>query len=201
LAAEATTSGTRNAAYTYDPFGALRSGSVPANATSERWTGRWDKKYDSSSSLIEMGKRPYSADLGRFLAVDPIEGGSLNLYEYASQDPVNKVDLQGCSSSWRPPGWGFWEDLPGWGFWCKVSCKTLLGAACLLFIVSTPPPYGEMLAALCEVLVQRHCGKVCKGEESIGEARAAIQAEINRALKGKRKPGRGGGGGDRGGGF
>ena len=99
VAAEANTSGTRTAAYTYDPFGALRSGSTPANATSERWTGRHDKKLDSSSGLIEMGARPYDPSIGRFLSVDPIEGGSLNGCDFAGQDPVNNADLSGLKST------------------------------------------------------------------------------------------------------
>lgn len=36
-----------------------------------------------------------SSALGRFLRVDPIEGGSANDYEYAFGDPVNGLDLSG----------------------------------------------------------------------------------------------------------
>jgi hypothetical protein len=42
-----------------------------------------------------MGARPYDPALGRFLAVDPIDGGSLNNYDYAAQDPINSYDLNG----------------------------------------------------------------------------------------------------------
>jgi hypothetical protein len=42
-----------------------------------------------------MGARPYDPALGRFLSVDPIEGGSLNNYDYAAHDPVNAYDLTG----------------------------------------------------------------------------------------------------------
>jgi RHS repeat-associated protein len=95
LAAEADPEGDRTGAYTYDPFGQLRSGSTPANATAERFTGRWDKKYDAASELIEMGARPYQPSIGRFLAVDPIEGGAFNPYDYALQDSCNAYDLDG----------------------------------------------------------------------------------------------------------
>lgn len=44
---------------------------------------------------MEMGERPYDPSLGRFLAVDPIEGGALNNYDYAAQDPINVYDLDG----------------------------------------------------------------------------------------------------------
>ncbi len=94
LAAEADTTGSRTAAYTYDPFGAPLQ-STPTNQTAERWTGRHDKQLDTTSGLIEMGARPYDPVLGRFLAVDPIDGGSANNYDYAGQDPVNNYDLTG----------------------------------------------------------------------------------------------------------
>ena len=55
----------------------------------------WDKKSDPASSLVEMGARPYDPASGRFLAVDPIVGGSLNTYDYAGQDPINRYDLDG----------------------------------------------------------------------------------------------------------
>jgi hypothetical protein len=42
-----------------------------------------------------MGARPYDPSLGRFLSVDPVDGGSLNNYDYAHQDPVNNFDLTG----------------------------------------------------------------------------------------------------------
>jgi len=93
LAADADSTGTRTAAYRYDPFGSLLQ-STPTNTTTQRWTGRFDKKLDTASGLVEMGVRPYDPVLGRFLAVDPVEGGSANSYDYARQDPV-KYDLDG----------------------------------------------------------------------------------------------------------
>ncbi len=94
LAAETNPAGTRTAAYTYDPYGAPLE-SPPADTTSERWTGQWDKKLDTTLNLIEMGARPYDPAIGRFLTTDPVEGGSANTYDYASQDPIMGYDLTG----------------------------------------------------------------------------------------------------------
>ena len=41
-----------------------------------------------------MGARPYDPTLGRFLQVDPVEGGSANDYDYTYHDPTN-YDLDG----------------------------------------------------------------------------------------------------------
>ena len=94
LAATADPAGVRQAAYTYDSFGAALQ-IPPVNSYLERWTGRWDKRLDTTDGLIQMGARPYDPALGRFLEVDPVEGGSANLYDYANQEPINGFDLDG----------------------------------------------------------------------------------------------------------
>lgn len=47
--------------------------------------------------IIRMGVRLYDPKLGRFLAQDPIEGGSCNDYDYTCANPIAGLDLGGTN--------------------------------------------------------------------------------------------------------
>jgi RHS repeat-associated protein len=84
---------------TYTPYGEPLA--VPPDTGAGNfdygWLGKHQRPLEHEGSLatIEMGARPYVPGLGRFLGVDPVEGGSCNDYEYSCQDPINMQDLDG----------------------------------------------------------------------------------------------------------
>ncbi|MEV4108938.1 DNRLRE domain-containing protein [Nonomuraea sp. NPDC049695] len=59
------------------------------------WLGGKQRAADTLDGTMLMGVRLYNPSLGRFLQLDPVEGGSANAYEYCSGDPVNCTDLDG----------------------------------------------------------------------------------------------------------
>jgi RHS repeat-associated protein len=85
--------------YSYLPFGATQTatGTIPNPFT---FVGKWGVSTDGNG-LNSMGARFQDSVLGRFASPDPtgIHGG-LNLYAYAANNPVTRVD---------PLGFGYFE--------------------------------------------------------------------------------------------
>jgi RHS repeat-associated protein len=83
----------------YDPWGQPVTGSQAlTNAAGGNILGAFgsnNKLTDTATGITITGARPYEAAEGRFLSVDPIEGGCANNYAYVFGDPFGKNDLTG----------------------------------------------------------------------------------------------------------
>jgi RHS repeat-associated protein len=75
---------------------------IPRTTPSPRygWLGAKQRETDDLTGIMLMGVRLYVPAMGRFLQVDPVEGGSANNYDYANQDPINNFDLDGNFCLW-----------------------------------------------------------------------------------------------------
>jgi RHS repeat-associated protein len=88
-----------NGPVTYDPWGQPTTGSQTLNnAAGGNVLGAFganSKLTDTASGVTVLGARAYEAAEGRFLSVDPIEGGCANNYVYVNGDPFSVNDLTG----------------------------------------------------------------------------------------------------------
>ena len=64
--------------------------------------------YDQDTKLVKFGSRDYDPETGRWISKDPIKfDGGINLYAYAENDPVNKIDPNGLKTYFAQVGGTF----------------------------------------------------------------------------------------------
>ncbi|MBG0831621.1 hypothetical protein HS041_28220 [Planomonospora sp. ID67723] len=82
------------ASYTeYTEFGAPRETATAPERYG--WLGSKQRAADTIGDVVLMGARVYNPATGRMLQTDPIPGACANRQDYARQDPVNGLDLDG----------------------------------------------------------------------------------------------------------
>ena len=82
----------------YDEFGRVLSDSAPGMQP----FGFAGGLYDPESEVVRFGARDYAADVGRWIARDPVrlsaEREETNVYEYALSDPLRLIDPLGLQA-------------------------------------------------------------------------------------------------------
>lgn len=127
--------------YLYDPFGQVVSSNtfgtsaVPNNATGDGmgWATSPSRKQESLFTLpiAQLGVRTYLPTIGRFIQVDPVEGGTPNAYTYVL-DPINYADYNG---QW------------GWPKWVKKAAKVAVAAIVVVGIVAIAVAVAPIIAS------------------------------------------------------
>jgi RHS repeat-associated protein len=108
VVATASTAGLKQGlTHDYDPFGVVLVPPVVDNSPGNfdyGWLGQPQRGTEHATGIatIEMGARQYVPGMGRFLSVDPVEGGSANDYDYCSGDSINCADPLGTEPSVYP---------------------------------------------------------------------------------------------------
>ncbi len=121
----AASDGSLKECYAYTPYGTPTvfsySGGTLTDITASpsSWLGNpflfTGRRYDTETGLQYSRARYYSSALGRFLSRDPIDfRGGVNLYEYAGDDPLARVDPRGSDSYpiWALPACGSGTNSP-----------------------------------------------------------------------------------------
>jgi RHS repeat-associated protein len=92
--------------YEHTEYGAPRTDKT-TDGDRYGWLGAKQRSTDALGGIVLMGVRLYNPATGRFLSVDPVNGGNENVYTYPN-DPINKIDSTGKYSTTYRKAYGNW---------------------------------------------------------------------------------------------
>ncbi|MBB5630197.1 DNRLRE domain-containing protein [Sphaerisporangium krabiense] len=128
-----------DAYFEFTEFGAARDDTGAGKRFG--WLGAKERSADPLGGLVLMGVRLYNPGTGRMLQSDPVTGGCANRQDYAMQDPVNGLDLDGRACRKRLNHDKLQSCLAAAAIAievataaCATACGATLGLACVCFI-------------------------------------------------------------------
>jgi RHS repeat-associated protein len=136
--------------YGYDPFGSIQNQQEDIFNQDTRLVDQPFRFVGQFGVMTEpngfyyMRARYYDPQVGRFISEDPIgfDGGDVNLYAYANNNPANFVDPSGlCATSWsdeliRRATSADWERINA-GAWAIAGAALGTAAAGAVFYVGS----------------------------------------------------------------
>ncbi|NLE37879.1 MAG: hypothetical protein GX621_07630, partial [Pirellulaceae bacterium] len=143
---------------TYDAWGNTVAETDAAISGLFGWTGR---PRDKLTGLQTNGNRWYDAVLAHWQSEDPIgfAAGDANLYRYCGNDPVNRIDPNGCRGEhWWNDGWIDWFNPLAYPVSWGYALGEKIGDAC----------YHDNIAENSQQSYKRHL-QIATGEWQEGD--------------------------------
>jgi len=112
----------------YTAYGgtASTSGTLAPQGMRHGFKGAYGKNtLESPGGYVHMGARVYNPTSGRFLQMDPVDGGSANAYDYSNQDPMNQMDVTGLCPANRHTVFKIFGDKFSTWHICKGTTKNI----------------------------------------------------------------------------
>ncbi len=151
----------------YTEFGAPRETS--ADGKRYGWLGAKQRSADTVGDVVLMGVRVYNPVVGRMLQSDPVHGGCANRQDYALQDPINGLDIDGREC--YGPTYQVFDDArfqscvnvangvyAGMVAACAVACAASLGVGCAPCFIAATAWYAGAVS-WCRTMAYKTCCK------------------------------------------